>query len=117
LIDRRWLPPLAWAAVILTLTSIPNPNVPAPKGSDLVVHFGVYGVLGWLLARAARVRGAGHRVALALLVTALGAADERHQQFIPGRFASVDDWVADSAGGTLGLIACVTARKRREPTT
>lgn len=40
-------------------------------------------------------------IALALLI---GAADEIHQSFLPGRVAGWDDWLADVAGTGLGLI-------------
>jgi VanZ family protein len=115
--DRRWLPPLLWAAVILTATSIPNPSIPNPARADLLAHFGMYGVLGFLLARAPAAPRARTLVMLALGASLFGAVDEYHQRFIPGRFASVDDWAADSLGAALGVLAFAAARKRREPTT
>lgn len=40
-------------------------------------------------------------IVLALLV---GAADEIHQSFLPGRVAGLDDWLADVVGAGLGVI-------------
>ena len=39
-----------------------------------------------------------------LMGVGYGALDEWHQGFVPGRDASVGDWVADSAGVILGLV-------------
>ena len=51
---RRWVPPALWAALILLLTSIPNPDVGGVgfPGADKIVHGMLYLVLGWLVARA-----------------------------------------------------------------
>lgn len=102
---------------MLTLTSIPNPNIPAPGRSDLLAHLAIYGVFGWLLARAPGVPRARTLLALALGASLYAAADELHQRFIPGRSASVDDWAADTLGAALGILAHAAARRRREPAT
>jgi VanZ family protein len=49
-----------------------------------------------------------------LLVSALGAADEWHQQFIPGRRMDARDWLADTAGAVSGLSLVTALRRRRE---
>ncbi len=112
----RWLPAAAWAAVILAATSWPNPDVPAVGGGDKLVHAGMYAGLAWLVARAGR---AGQRAApLAWVVAgvaAFGAADEWHQQFIPGRSASAADWAADLSGAALGTAAAAAAARRAAP--
>ena len=38
-------------------------------------------------------------------VSCFGATDEWHQLFVPGRSCELGDWVADSLGGGLGLLA------------
>ncbi len=110
----RWLPAAAWAATILVATSWPNPDVPAVGGGDKLVHAGLYAGLAWLVARASQ---AGHRAAsLAWVfagVAAFGAADEWHQQFIPGRSTSAADWAADLTGAALGTAAAAAAAARR----
>lgn len=112
---RRWLPAGLWAAAMLVATSWPNPDVPhVVNNGDKLVHAALYAILALLVAHA--VPGAARRVVGAVAILAglsvFGAADEWHQRFIPGRSASVDDWVADSAGAVLGLAA---ARARRRP--
>lgn len=114
---RRWLPFACWAALVLTLTSIPNPNVPSVPGGDKAAHAIMYGILGGLAAYAlAGVRRPllAHSVAM-LGIAALAALDEWHQMFIPGRSADVADWVADVLGAALVLLFSVAALRRRGP--
>jgi len=114
----RWAPPLCWAAIILIATSIPNPNLPSPGRTDLLAHVAMYAPLGFLAARAAASPRATALVLVAVACAAFGAVDEWHQQFIPGRFAGVDDWSADTLGAALGVVAfAAAARQRREPVT
>src|SRR5512143_73089 len=96
----------AWAALTLTLTSIPNPVfAPSFPGADKVAHFGFYGVMGFLFVLWGRETGRGVAMAVvsaAIFAALLGAVDEVHQQWIPGRSMEFLDWVADFAGGTAG---------------
>ena len=78
----------------------------------------MYGVFAALLAVEAipqmgRWRGAFIALALA---SAFGAADEWHQQFVPGRDQDVKDWAADTTGALVGAIAAAyrgrTSRSR-----
>jgi VanZ family protein len=41
---------------------------------------------------------------LAALAVVVGAADELHQLFLPGRSAGFDDWLADLAGAGLAVV-------------
>lgn len=133
---RRWGPTIAWGAAILLVTSIPGsvmPTTPVVPGLDKVVHLALYGTLGWLAGGAASAAGsapgARRPIDFATALRALGAmacfaaADEWHQQFIPGRGADPLDWVADVAGAALGLALAAlqtlttSARARRETST
>jgi VanZ family protein len=73
----------------------------------------MYTTLAFLLARAMRnpPRTTPLRVILAacLLVSALGALDEWHQQYIKGRASDFSDWMTDSAGGLIGALIWVIA--------
>lgn len=47
----------------------------------------------------------------AVLALLIGVLDELHQVWLPGRFAGLDDWLADVVG--VGLAICVIYFKRR----
>jgi VanZ family protein len=98
------------------LTSIPNPHLPVPKGSDKWAHFLVYAMLGVLVARAVELkpRRAALMVAVVVGVSLFGAFDEWHQYFIPGRFPDVMDWLADSVGGAVGATMFAFGLGRRQ---
>ena len=117
---RRWTPVALWGAMILAATSIPGaalPEGPRIPGLDKVVHGALYGVLGFLVARAVVKEGRGGWLLAGLAVATVAAADEWHQQWIPGRSADALDWVADVAGATLGASLSRTALVRRETRT
>jgi VanZ family protein len=104
----RWTPPVLWVSLILVGTSWPAISVgpDTPAGLDKVVHFTMYAVLGALVLRATRsYRRARTQVLVLLVLSAFGAIDEYHQEFIPRRSASVLDWVADSLGALTGVLA------------
>lgn len=99
---RRWLWPLCIAALIFTASSrsaVAGPRIPH---FDKVVHFSVYGLLGTLVCRVGNGR-AGAWWALAA-VSAYGATDEWHQSFVPGRYAELEDWIADTAGAAVAIL-------------
>ena len=104
---RRWLPPLLWAGVMLLATTVPGSVVP-PQFSpyDKVAHFTLYALFAVLLSRdIAQVTGRWRSALLAILIAvAFGAADEWHQQFIPGRSTDIADWRADSIGAAIGAV-------------
>ena len=103
----------AWVALTLTLTSIPNLDVgPNFPGADKVAHFGFYGVAGFLFVLWRRELGAGAAAAViwaAIFAALLGAIDEFHQQWIPGRSMEFLDWAADFAGGMAGGFCSAVA--------
>ena len=109
---------LAWGAVILAFTSIPNPHLGGVRHADKFGHFAGYGVLGVLAARALGTPVTRTSVAALLAgAAAFGAVDEWHQQFIPGRSQDRADWLADTLGASLGVILSAAVRPRREPRT
>ncbi len=109
----RWIVPFAVAVSIFAATSWPTPPH-MPGSSDKLVHFSAYAMLGVSIAWAARVRSWLHALRWVVLVSALGAADEWHQQFIPGRRMDARDWMADTAGAVCGLSLVTALFRRRE---
>lgn len=105
---RAWGPAVLWAAILFSLSSQPTVPAPAVSGIDKVAHFVAYAVLGALLTRT--------RLPFAWMVFAgclYGATDEVHQMFVPGRFPSVLDWVADALGTLFGVFVFTRWRARR----
>lgn len=72
--------------------------VPAPW--DKLAHAAFFLVFAFVMLRYMQLSIAWV-IALAMLV---GAADEIHQAFLPGRTPGWDDWLADVVGANLGLI-------------
>jgi VanZ family protein len=102
-----------WVALTFTLTSIPNPEfVPFFPGSDKIAHFVFYGIMGFLYVLWRREVGTGAAAAVlgaAIFAALLGAIDEFHQQWIPGRSMELLDWATDLAGGTAGGVCSAVA--------
>jgi VanZ family protein len=98
----RWVPAIAWMAVIFSLSSVPGSSVPGRFGS--LAHFVEYAILGALLVLAIGPRvKAAPLVAIALSV-AYAVSDEFHQAFVPGRVPDPADIAVDLAGATLGAL-------------
>jgi VanZ family protein len=70
---------------------------------DKLVHFFVFGILGWLIARG-MYKSKNYFIhknfiLLAIFMgTIFGLIDEWHQSLVPGRQADVGDWLADVLG-------------------
>jgi len=100
-----------WVAFTLILTSVPDAQVDVPLPyADKIAHFCFYGVMGFLCALWRRASGspAGRAALVALVFTAfVGAVDEVHQHWIPGRSTEFFDWIADAAGGGAGALFSV----------
>lgn len=107
LFRHRWLPAAVWIGAILSVSSLPKLNIGPPlfPGCDKIAHLIEYFVLGVSLRFWAMGRGiSGHGPWVILGGVVFGAADELHQRFIPGRQMSLDDFVADAVGFTLGYL-------------
>ncbi len=107
-----WLPAALYMALIWTLSSFALSDVSLAEVPfrDKGVHFVEYGVLGFLVAHAARRTWPRHHwlrtSTLAIFLTVLwGFLDEIHQAFVPGRDSEALDLVADSAGAIAGAWA------------
>lgn len=103
---------IGYFVLISVGSSIPGKAI-AELGFDVwdkLLHTAEYLPLGFLAAMALRRQPLGlSRKAVVtagpLLVLALGVVDELHQWFVPGRFCSALDAVADALGGFIGVVA------------
>lgn len=103
----RWTPPAVWVAVILIGTSWPGVSLgPDELSLDKLAHFVAYAVLAALMLRATLTPRSWRTAALVICcVSAFGLVDEFHQAFIPRRSMSAADWVADTLGAIIGVLA------------
>lgn len=88
-----------WAASWLPMAAALD-AADATAYSDKLVHASLFALLGCLAARSWLQPGQRWRVVLALLL--LGGLTEALQAVIPGRSASLGDWLADVLGLALG---------------
>jgi VanZ family protein len=106
---RAWWDVPVWVVAQLVITSVPGSAIPVDVHHpfDWVIHTGMYGMLGLLIARAAVLSGwPPRRLVWVFALISLGAAlDEVHQLFIPGRDGSPADWAFDTLGVAAGLYS------------
>ncbi len=77
-------------------------------GLDKVAHFTAYAALAFTLALWPKAETWQlHRLRTGIIIIAIasvyGGIDELHQSFVPGRDASVYDWIADTLGVGFGM--------------
>lgn len=103
----RWLPAVAWMAVIFWLSSQPElPGPPDPLWRFVffkTAHFLAYGTLALFYMHAL---GGPSKRRWALLLTCLYAiSDEWHQAYTPGRTARPLDVFIDLCGASVSLYS------------
>ena len=69
---------------------------------DKVAHVGTFALIGGAAGVASGSQGWQRVACCTAGALALGVADEFHQLYLPGRFASWADLLADAAGGIAG---------------
>ena len=124
---KYWVPPLLYMALIFAVSSLEQPPLPMPKFEwltiDKLYHFIEYAILGGLVARAflkakpAIVPSQLIWKLSAVLSILYGASDEWHQTFVPGRYATFADWVADVLGSIAGVLAVYLYHKKMKVST
>lgn len=90
-----------WVASWLPMAAILD-AADASAYSDKLVHVGLFAVLAWLGVRAWLSQRQRWRMVAGLVL--LGVLTEVLQSLVPGRSASVGDWLADVVGIALGLL-------------
>ncbi len=97
----------AWAAVIFAASSVTGSTIPGRFG--YLAHFIEYAAFGALLSLAVRDPHdrTGSDLAALALASAYAVTDEIHQSFVPLRTVDPMDWLADTAGAAIAIIALV----------
>ena len=121
---KYWIPPLLYMVLIFAISSLEQPPLPMPEFEwltiDKLYHFIEYAILGALVAQAlVKAKPAIVPARLVWHVAAVfsilyGASDEWHQTFVPGRFATVADWVADVLGAIVGVLGVYLYYKKKQ---
>jgi VanZ family protein len=106
-----WLPAIAYASLIFYLSHQSNPLGPGLP-PDYLLHFVEYGLLSLAVllgvTNGFKKEPTYRRVCLAIIVsTAYGALDEVHQLFVPQRFSSLQDLLADMIGASVFSLSLV----------
>lgn len=108
---KYWFPPIIWAIVIFTFSSLQVGNSSEIYWKDFIfkktAHLIEYAILAILLYRAMINSNIDKKKALiiSIVITGLyGLTDEFHQSFTPGRGPSIRDVVIDTIGGAIGSL-------------
>jgi VanZ family protein len=109
----RWVPAIAWMALIFFLSSrsaLPGPTGVAPNFLwHKIGHLTVYSILYFLMYRAVNfpiMKKSKKNWILPMVLTVLYAAtDEFHQSFVPGRTPAFHDIGYDALGASIALLA------------
>jgi VanZ family protein len=105
-----YIPLVLYWIILFTATTLPGPQLPDLHISDKVEHFSAFFILAVMLNLALIYQRKSFLLfkyaALVTIIICLfyAAIDELHQMFIPGRFADIRDWLADSTGVVLGVL-------------
>ena len=113
---------VAWFCILWTLSGS-NPKIdqaPEIPHFDKVLHFGYFMIGGFCGANFLRIRSLLPWKKIFLIVVILGATvgalDEYHQSFTPGRSGNdIGDWMADTLGTLAGCLYCYFMCRRFSP--
>ena len=118
---KRWLPLFVWVFLIFAFSSIPQlsgNDVPIPEGFDKVAHFIEYAVLAVFFYRGLSYDSEKNKWFICIFIVVFGsgiaALDEFYQSYIPGRFSSSMDLLADIAGVGVGALLAVARHIRAD---
>ncbi len=102
---------IAYFALVSVLSHMPGTLLTAIPWNiwDKAMHFLEYLPLGFFVAVGMRHRPLSYRKVTVcilgiLLAFGFGCLDELHQSFVPGRFATFSDVLADTLGGGVGVL-------------
>ncbi len=89
-----------------------------PKGLDKLIHFSIFGILGWVMTRgfilSENLFIKKQFVWLIPISIGLFAIlDEYHQSLVPGRFPDFLDWTADFLGAVFFMWLYKKVRRHK----
>lgn len=96
-----------------------KPSIPTPMlfpHQDKIHHMGAYfimGVLAWRVFSDLLSKPIAISIASVIFCSLYGISDELHQSFVPGRDADVLDWLADTTGAFIALVAIYLKQNKK----
>lgn len=115
---------IAVAAAIFILSSrskLPLPDSVVFPGADKILHAFAFGCFAfafsyWLDGGMWKSKPAACILIVCIAAACYGASDEIHQIFVPGRDASVYDWIADCTGALAASLVRAALVRRKNST-
>lgn len=108
----RWIPALFIIGVSCYLSSKEHIEaMPTFFNADKLVHLVCFAGLAFWVAFGFDTKEYSRVWIPVVFVMLYGAFDELHQSCVPGRMASVYDWLFDAVGGVVGSVVYVWARR------
>ena len=97
---------IAYGIIILSISSIPGHSIPrfVLLSWDKLIHIIEYSFLGFLSVSSIDNKSKNQIIIACLFCLFFAILDEIWQSFIPGRFSSVLDVIADGIGIIIGSI-------------
>jgi VanZ family protein len=115
----RYIPMITFMGIIFFLSSQPGYILDLPDIDylDKGLHAIAYGALGLAVLFGIPEEmylATPYRISMLVVLFCLlyGISDEFHQSFVPGRFPSISDLVADTIGGIMAVSIWFTFMKR-----
>jgi len=111
---------ILYASIIFYLSSQTGQDLPELPAPDYLAHFIEYFGFGvllfWWRLKAQASLQMKHKAfwQVLLLGSFYGVTDEVHQYFVPGRYCSLYDWIADTLGTAAGAFAAIILFKLYE---
>ena len=97
---------IAYILLIISVSSIPGHSIPrfVLFSWDKLLHLVEYSILGYLAVNSFRAISKDQIIVVIISCLGFACFDELWQSFIPGRFSSGLDIIADGIGITVGSI-------------
>ena len=97
---------IIYGILILSVSSIPGNSIPrfVLLSWDKLFHIIEYSILGFLSVRSFDSKSIKNMINISIICLCFAVFDEIWQSFVPGRFSSALDVIADGIGIIIGII-------------
>jgi VanZ family protein len=113
----RWVLVAVYAGALFYVSALPAEEVPVgmPYHLDKVAHATAYAILAVLVCRASGASGMRSLVLIGFSCAVYGVLNEVHQAYVPGRYASWGDAVANAIGAFAAATLWPRFRRSTSP--